>query len=233
MHIFTDPNTRPGIEVYDADSYPAQERAARAGGDLMAFPEYTFTDTHTHPYLPEFDADRDAVMERAFASGVRIMILPNVSIETIRPMRELYGRYPDRTVMAMGLHPSEVNENWQRDTDIVLDELNRHREDYIALGEVGIDLYWDRTYEQEQMKSLDRQFDAADLLGLPVIIHCREGLDRTLEVLDSHPSLRCVFHCFGGDARDVEKSDVMVIIISASEEWSPSATLVCVKFCLK
>lgn len=166
---------------------------------------HIFTDTHTHPYLEEFDADRDAVMERALAAGVGLMVLPNVSKDTIRTMRELHGRYPDNTVMAMGLHPSEINENWQRDTGIILDELESHPADYIALGEVGIDLYWDRTFEKEQMKSLDRQFAAADRLGLPAIIHCREGLDQTLEVLEGHPGLSCVFHCFGGNAADVEK----------------------------
>lgn len=162
------------------------------------------TDTHTHPYTAEFDTDRTEVMRRALEASVTRMILPNISVESIAPMRALAAQYPDNVRMAMGLHPEEFDaSNWQERTDAVLAELYGHRGDYIAVGEVGIDLYWDATYEHEQMLAFERQCEAAHNLGLPVIIHCRKGLPQVLEVLERFPDLRCDFHCFGGSADDV------------------------------
>lgn len=163
------------------------------------------TDTHTHIYLEEFDNDRDAVMERAFASGVSHLILPNVDLSTIAPMHELHDRYPAQTSMAMGFHPTEVNADWQKALSEVEREFGKRQ--YVAVGEIGIDLYWDKIYWKEQKRVLDTQFHWAAELNLPVIIHCRDGLDTILEVFDEYVGdlPQGVFHSFTGTPDDVQR----------------------------
>lgn len=164
-----------------------------------------FTDTHTHIYMPEFDGERQQAVRRAIDAGVTRMIFPNIDRGTIAPMKELATQFPANVSMAMGLHPSEVNGAWEEDTAAVLAELDANPHLYKAVGEVGIDLYWDKTFEKEQMLSLEQQFRAASRLGMPVIIHCRKGLGQTLEVLREFPDVKCVFHCFGGCREEVEQ----------------------------
>lgn len=162
-------------------------------------------DTHTHLYLPEFDADRHEVMDRAIESGVEKMIFPNVDLGTIAPMRALHEAWPSNTFMAMGLHPTEVNAEYKNQISQVLAELDGNAGDYVAVGEIGIDLYWDKTYRREQMEAFDTQVGWAVERDLPVIIHCREGLDETLEVLQNYNGrVKGVFHSFGGTQADVE-----------------------------
>ncbi|MDE6491145.1 MAG: TatD family hydrolase [Muribaculaceae bacterium] len=161
-------------------------------------------DTHTHLYLPEFDSDRDATMLRATEAGIGMMILPNVDLSTIEPMKALHKAYPSCTAMAMGLHPTEIDGEWRQHLDRIEAEL-KSEERYIAVGEVGIDLYWDKQYRYEQTEALDAQMDMALDAGLPMIIHCREGLDTILDLLRSRhgriPEL--VFHSFGGTTDDI------------------------------
>lgn len=171
-------------------------------------------DTHTHLYLPEFQQDESPAVARAIEVGVGMMMFPNVDLTTIGPMKELHAKYPDNTFMAMGLHPTEVKESWHDDLEAVHRELYTNPLDYKAIGEVGIDLYWDKTFRNEQMEVLGRQLDWAVETDLPVIIHCREGLDETLEVLRLFTAPpRCVFHSFGGTKEDVEK------ILSAGDNY--------------
>lgn len=164
----------------------------------------TLIDTHTHLYLPEFDSDRTEVMTRAINAGVAQMILPNVDCTTIAPMRRLHEQYPDITHMAMGLHPTEVGERWRDDIKTIATQLKT--DDFVAVGEIGIDLYWDKTYITQQMEAFEMQVGWAAEAGLPVIIHCRDGLEQTLEVLDGFRGrVSGVFHSFGGNADDVER----------------------------
>lgn len=163
-------------------------------------------DTHTHLYLPEFEADdsgADAV-GRALGAGVEHMIFPNVDLSTVTPMEELAARFPGKISCAMGLHPTEVNDSWPETLGEIMARLGDGSR-YVAVGEVGIDLYWDATFRDQQMRVFDEQVDRAVELGLPVIIHCREGLGDTLEVLSGHPEARAVFHSFGGTEADVEQ----------------------------
>lgn len=161
-------------------------------------------DTHTHLYLTEFDADRAEVMSRAKDAGVGMMMFPNVDCGTIAPMKRLHEEYPDTTLMAMGLHPTEVNGSWKEALDIVMSELANGS--YAAVGEIGIDLYWDKTYRKEQMEVFAIQVDKAIEMDLPIIIHCREGLDKVLEVLGNvNGKVKGVFHSFGGSIDDVER----------------------------
>ncbi|MCM1451712.1 MAG: TatD family hydrolase [Clostridium sp.] len=162
-------------------------------------------DTHTHLYLPEFEegGGGEAAVRRAIEAGVEKMIFPNVELATIEPMKALAEKFRDSVSMAMGLHPTEVNDGWSDAAAVCLEELGKGR--YVAVGEVGIDLYWDKTYAEEQMRAFDMQAGKAEEMDLPVIIHCREGLDQALEVLQGHPRVRAVFHSFGGTAEDVDR----------------------------
>lgn len=161
-------------------------------------------DTHTHLYLPEF-ADSHEAVQRAFDAGLSHMIFPNVDLSTISPMRELAGKFKGRISMAMGLHPTEVKEDWQEALSIVESELADNRADYVAIGEVGIDLYWDKTFASQQMMAFDTQASWAERENLPIIIHCRDGLDQALEVLQGHHTAQAVFHSFSGTAADVDR----------------------------
>lgn len=170
-------------------------------------------DTHTHLYMPDYSLEGQAVdslggqcaaVDRAIAAGVEMMILPCVDRASIDPLRALHALRPHNTAMAMGLHPTEVAENWRDEAAYILATLadgNR----YCAVGEIGIDLYWDKKFEAAQMEAFDFQLKAAETSSLPVIIHCREGLDQALEVLSDHKNIPAVFHSFGGTASDVER----------------------------
>ena len=165
-----------------------------------------FIDTHTHLYLPSFETEEENssdVVARAIASGVDRLIFPNVDKTTVSPMHELADRFPDNIFVAMGLHPTEIGEDWED----VLSEIEGHfgsNRRYVAVGEIGIDLYWDKTFADQQMQAFDRQIAKAVDLNLPVIIHSREGLDQTLEVLQGYRDVRAVFHSFGGTEKDVD-----------------------------
>lgn len=165
----------------------------------------TLIDTHTHLYLEEFgDIDgQAAAVSRAIDSGVRQMIFPNVDLSTITPMQTLASMFPGNVSMAVGLHPTEIADNWRDDTAEALSHLDDGNK-YVAVGEVGIDLYWDKTRESEQMKSFDLQVAEAAKRGLPLIIHCRDGLSQVLEVMSGHHDAKAVFHSFGGTVADVE-----------------------------
>lgn len=163
-------------------------------------------DTHTHLYLgEEFGCDAETVVERALNVGVWHLVFPNVDVSTVEPMIKLHSKFPDSTSVAMGLHPTEITDNWQTDLDLIRKSMSAER--IVAIGEVGIDLYWDSTYRNEQMRALDFQFHIAEEQNLPVIIHCREGLDEVLEVMRYYEGKlpQCVFHSFTGCVKDVEK----------------------------
>lgn len=161
-------------------------------------------DTHTHLYLPEFEESggSSAAVERAVQAGVERMLMPNVDLTTIEPLRRLQAEFPERISVAMGLHPTEISETWRDDVARVLEAL---RPDDVAIGEVGMDLYWTREYRNEQMQALELQAQKAVELGLPLVIHCREALDETLEVLEGVKGVRGVMHSFGGSEQDVDR----------------------------
>lgn len=161
-------------------------------------------DTHTHLYLPEFEDGGTAAVHRALEAGVGHMMMPNVDLTTVGPMRALHAELPDVTSMAMGLHPTEVNESWRDVLAETIAEIDCNPSDYKAIGEIGIDLYWDATFREQQMQVLDEQLSVAERMNLPVIIHCRDGQEPMLEVLQGHRSLSGVMHSFGGTPKDVD-----------------------------
>ncbi len=161
-------------------------------------------DTHTHLYLSEFGEDGGvAAVERAIAAGVGHMIFPNVDLSTIDSMKRLHEQFQCNTSMAMGLHPTEVKDDWCEVLSSIKSEFEKG--DYVAVGEVGIDLYWDKTFAEQQMMVLEEQMKWAIEASLPVIIHCREGLSQVLEVLQSFPTAKGVMHSFGGTPDDVDR----------------------------
>lgn len=163
------------------------------------------TDTHTHLYMP--DAYPDGGVEavtRAIEAGVARLVFPCVNLGSLADMRRLHENFPDNTRLALGLHPTDLGADWRE----TLDAMERMLPgDFSAIGEVGIDLYHDDSMRGEQKEAFARQLGWAGEYGLPVIIHCRDGLDDTLEVLRSHegqlPTL--VFHSFTGTGADVAK----------------------------
>lgn len=159
-------------------------------------------DTHCHPYLEEFEDGGSEAVARALAAGLTHLVLPNVDASTVEPMKRLHERWPDVTSMAMGLHPTEVSQGWEAIVDEMEKELGGGG--YVAVGEVGIDLYWDKSHREEQMAAFTRQLLIAERLRLPVIIHCREGLKETLECIRAAgPTVPLVMHSFTGNADDV------------------------------
>lgn len=165
-------------------------------------------DTHTHLYLEDFENGGADAVRRAIEAGVRHMIMPNVDIDTIARLNELALMFPENISIAMGLHPTEVREEYFENLAIIEtliknDAATQRR--YVAVGEIGMDLYWDKTYRTQQADALERQLALARQLDLPVIIHCRDALDATLEVMSEFKGLKGVFHSFGGDAKDVER----------------------------
>jgi TatD DNase family protein len=161
-------------------------------------PEYI--DTHAHLYLPEFDADRESIVDTAVYRGVKRILLPNIDSTTIDPMNKLAEKFQGVCYPMMGLHPTSVKDNYREELDRVEKELTRRR--YCAVGEIGIDLYWDKTHLKEQNIAFRAQLDLALKYNLPVAIHARESFNEILEVLDDYKNkgLRGVFHAFTGTA---------------------------------
>jgi TatD DNase family protein len=157
-----------------------------------------YIDTHAHLYLPEFDKDRDTVIETALHRGVQKMFLPNIDSSTIEPMNTLASRFPGVCYPMMGLHPTSVKKNYREELAQVEYELEHGH--YAGIGETGIDLYWDKTYFQEQCLAFSRQIELSILFRLPLIIHARESFAEILEILESYKGrgLSGIFHAFTG-----------------------------------
>jgi len=153
-------------------------------------------DTHTHIYLPEFDDDRDACMERAKAAGVEELYLPAIDSRTHAAMLEVEQRYPACRAM-MGLHPCSVTGRYEDELRIVAGYLAQRR--FIAVGEIGLDYHWDKTFVREQEAAFRGQIEMALQYGLPVVIHSRNAIDESTAIVEDYPGLRGVFHCFSGD----------------------------------
>ena len=155
-------------------------------------------DTHSHIYSEEFDSDRAEVIARAKAAGVTKIILPNVDSESLPRMLQLESEYPGYCFAAIGLHPTSVKENYAEELAIVKKELERR--EYIAIGEIGIDLYWDKSFLKEQIQVFVQQIEWALEYNLPVIIHVRDSFSETMQVLEQFrgKGLEGVFHSFTG-----------------------------------
>ena len=160
-------------------------------------------DSHSHLFLEEFAEDLPQVMARAREAGVTHIFMPNIDSTTIEPMLRVCREYKGYCYPMIGLHPTSVDADYEKELETVARELALPNE-YVAVGEVGMDLYWDKTFLKEQQVVLDRQIGWALEYGLPIVIHCREAFDYIYNVLKPYQStsLKGIFHSFTGTAQE-------------------------------
>ena len=156
------------------------------------------TDTHTHLYSEEFEQDRPQMVQRAISNGVTRFFIPAIDSNHTRSMYELEKNYPENVFLMMGLHPTYVKENYLEELQHVEEELSKRK--FYAIGEIGIDLYWDKSHFKEQQVAFRKQIQLAKQYKLPIVIHCREAFDEIFEILEEEKSedLFGIFHCFTG-----------------------------------
>jgi TatD DNase family protein len=161
-------------------------------------------DTHAHIYSEEFDNDRAAVIQRAIDAGVKKIVLPNIDSQSLPRMLELEKDYPDYCYATIGLHPTSVKSDYLAELEIIRSELKRRS--YLAVGEIGIDLYWDKTFLKEQLIAFQQQIDLALQYHLPVIIHVRNSFSETMTALAPYKNsgLKGIFHSFAGTKEEAE-----------------------------
>ncbi|NDF60417.1 MAG: TatD family deoxyribonuclease [Crocinitomicaceae bacterium] len=162
-------------------------------------------DTHTHLYSSQFDQDREEVIQQSINNGVDKFLLPNIDKSSIQGMLSLQQKFPLNCYAMMGLHPCSVDQNWEQELEEIKTLLQQER--IVAIGEIGIDLYWDKTYVEQQKEAFTRQISWAKEMNLPIVIHARDSFSEIYSVLDqvNDERLKGVFHCFTGSAEDVSK----------------------------
>jgi len=162
-------------------------------------------DTHTHLYIDKFDQDRADAIQRAIDAGVERLYLPNISRDTTAAMNQIAKDYPDHCFAMMGLHPCHVDENYEAELAHVEAELASGQ--YTAVGETGLDYYWDTSHADKQKDALRRQIKLAKLHQLPIVLHTRDSFDDTFDLIaeQNDDELTGVFHCFGGSVEDAKK----------------------------
>lgn len=162
-------------------------------------------DTHSHLYLEQFDEDREEMISRAVENGVERFYLPNIDSSTLSALWTLVDQHPDSCFAMMGLHPCSVKENYKQELELVENELAKDK--YVAVGEIGLDLYWDKTTLNDQIDAFRTQVEWAKELGLPIVIHARDSFQEIFEVIDklNDDKLFGIFHCFTGGRIEAEK----------------------------
>jgi TatD DNase family protein len=164
-----------------------------------------FIDTHTHIFLEEFDTDRDKVIADALANHINKFFLPNIDSSSIDKIISLSATYPNYIFPMVGLHPTSVKENYMDEINIVKNYLEKEK--FYGIGETGIDLYWDKTFVEEQKESFRIQIELAKKYKLPIIIHVRESFKEVFEIIDemNDSELTGIFHCFSGTYEQAKK----------------------------
>ena len=163
-------------------------------------------DTHTHLYLKQFNEDIDLVIKRSKEIGVKKFIFPAIDSSHFDSMHSLKNKYPESIYLMTGLHPTDVKENYKDELEFVVNSLKKY--DYVAIGEIGIDLYWDKSFLNQQQEAFRFQIRLAVKNDLPIVIHCREAFDEIFEILDKEncDKLRGVFHCFTGTLDQAQRA---------------------------
>jgi len=156
-------------------------------------------DTHCHLYLPEFADDYQDVINRAVNEGITKFYLPSIDSQSVDSMLHLEAQFPGRCFSMMGLHPCSVKENYQEELQVVQNWLLKRN--FAAVGEIGLDFYWDRTFEKQQYEAFHQQIEWALHHDLPIVIHSRDSTQECIDVVQQHQkgALKGIFHCFGGD----------------------------------
>ena len=163
-------------------------------------------DTHTHLYLEQFKEDIDKVISRAKENGVKKFVFPAIDSSHFQDMHNLKNKYPETIHLMTGLHPTNVKENYKEELEFVKNSLIKNS--FVAIGEIGIDLYWDKSFLKQQQEAFRFQIRLAIKNDLPIVIHCREAFDEIFEILSEEncETLRGVFHCFTGDLNQANKA---------------------------
>ena len=163
-------------------------------------------DTHTHLYLDQFKEDIVDVIARAKESGVQKFIFPAIDSSHFDDMHDLKNKYPGSIYLMSGLHPTDVKENYKDELDFVVNTLKTNN--YVAIGEIGIDLYWEKSFLKQQQDAFKFQIRLAIKHDLPIVIHCREAFNEIFEILDKEncDKLRGVFHCFSGTFEEAQRA---------------------------
>ncbi|MGD2035484.1 MAG: TatD family hydrolase [Bacteroidales bacterium] len=156
-------------------------------------------DTHSHLYLDQFCADIEEVIQRARNENVVAVVLPNIDSSTVHPLHELVSAYSGYFIPLMGLHPTHVKENYKEELEFILGQFEQFN--YKGIGEIGIDLYWDKTFYQEQVNVFEYQLQLAKQNDLPVVIHSRESFNEIMQILKKkkYEGLKGIFHAYTGD----------------------------------
>lgn len=164
------------------------------------------TDTHTHLYSEEFAQDRDAMIQRALDAGVKRFFVPSIDSSYTQQMYALEAQYPENIFLMMGLHPTYVKDNYLEELAHVEEQMSSRK--FAAVGEIGIDLYWDKTTLNAQQHAFKHQIQLAKKYKLPINIHCRDAFDEVFEVLESEKGddLFGIFHCFTGDFEQAQQA---------------------------
>ncbi|NIJ43921.1 TatD DNase family protein [Wenyingzhuangia heitensis] len=165
-----------------------------------------FTDTHTHLNSEQFDEDRNDMIQRAIDAGVERMFIPSVDSEYTQSMFKVSEAFPENVHLMMGVHPTHIKENYKEELAIAREWLETGK--FVAVGEIGIDLYWDATYIHQQKEAFKTQVQWAKELGLPINIHCRNAFTEVFEILEEEKSEKLfgIFHCFTGTLEDAKKA---------------------------
>ena len=164
------------------------------------------TDTHTHLYSDHFNEELSLVMQRAFDSGVKRLFIPAIDSATTEAMYSLEKQYPDNVFLMMGLHPTSVKSNFEQELEHVKREFSKRH--FFAVGEIGIDLHWDKSNLENQKKAFKIQIQLAKKYKLPIVIHCRDAFDEIFKILESEndDDLFGIFHCFTGTEEQANKA---------------------------
>jgi TatD DNase family protein len=165
----------------------------------------SFIDTHTHLYDEQFDQDREEMVQRAIDAGVGKMYLPNCDSETIASMMHMVGKWPEHCFPMMGVHPCYIKENYKLELEIAESWLQKEK--FSAIGEIGLDYYWDTTFVAEQKEAFNLQMDWALSLQLPIVIHTRESIQDGIDMVRAkqNGNLQGIFHCFGGTTEEAKQ----------------------------
>ena len=163
-----------------------------------------FIDTHAHIYSDEFKVDLQEMLDRAFKSGLTDILMPNIDMNSFDGMMDIAAEYKNCHPM-IGLHPCHVKDNYLDEMNFV--EIKLAENKFVAIGEIGIDLYWDKSFANEQEIVFKRQISLANDANLPIVIHSRDSLDLTIEIVESaqNGNLKGVFHCFNGNVEQAKK----------------------------
>lgn len=166
----------------------------------------TLVDTHAHLYASQFNNDRKAMVQRAIDNGVTRMYLPNVDSQSHEGLHELINEFPNHCFAMMGVHPCNIKDTYKIELSKAQQLLNTYPERYCAIGEIGLDFYWDITYKNEQIAAFKTQIEWAKAKKLPIIIHCRDSFAQTLMIVQqmNDDSLTGIFHCFGGTIEEAK-----------------------------